>query len=98
MKANCTASIERRIRRWEHEEVIEARQAALTAGPMPCAFGEERSNTSSARSWTAGRSHLKARRLGNVATEASLHILAYNIKRAIALCCVPGESRPCRAE
>ena len=36
-----------------------------------------------------GRSHFKTRRLGNVATEASLHILAYNIKRAIALLGTP---------
>ena len=32
-----------------------------------------------------GRSHFKTQTLNNVATEASLHILAYNIKRAIAL-------------
>ena len=32
-----------------------------------------------------GRSHFKPRTLKNVGTEASLHILAYNIKRAIAL-------------
>ena len=32
-----------------------------------------------------GRSHFKTRRLGNVATEMSLHVLAYNLKRAIAL-------------
>lgn len=32
-----------------------------------------------------GRSHLKTRALNNVATEASLHILAYSIKPAIAL-------------
>jgi hypothetical protein len=30
------------------------------------------------------------RMVGNVATEASLHILAYNIKRTIALLGVPG--------
>jgi transposase len=37
-----------------------------------------------------GRSHLKTRALKNVATEMSLHILAYNIKRAIALVGVTG--------
>ena len=37
-----------------------------------------------------GRSHFKTRTLPNVATEASLHILAYNLKRAIALLGVPG--------
>ena len=33
VKANCTASIERRIKRWEHEEVIEAMQARLDRMP-----------------------------------------------------------------
>jgi hypothetical protein len=37
-----------------------------------------------------GRSHLKTRTLKNVATEMSLHVLAYNIKRAVALVGVPG--------
>jgi transposase len=37
-----------------------------------------------------GRSHLKTRALKNTATEMSLHILAYNIKRAIALVGVTG--------
>ena len=36
-----------------------------------------------------GRSHFKLRRLENVGTEISLQILAYNIKRAIALVGVP---------
>lgn len=37
-----------------------------------------------------GRSRFEMQRLGNAATEASLHILAYNIKRAFALLGVPG--------
>ena len=81
VKANCTASIERRIKRWEHEEVIEAMQARLDRWPdamrvrrrtVEHVFG-------TLKDWM-GRSHFKMRRLGNVATEASLHILAYNIK------------------
>jgi transposase len=91
VKTNCTASIERRIKRWEHEEVIEAMQARLDRWPdamrvrrrtVEHVFG-------TLKDWM-GRSHFKTRRLGNVATEASLHILAYNIKRAIALRGVPG--------
>lgn len=86
VRANCTASIERRIKRWEHEEVIDAMQARLDRWPdamrvrrrtVEHVFG-------TLKDWM-GRSHFKTRRLGNVATEASLHILAYNIKRAIAL-------------
>jgi hypothetical protein len=33
VKANCTTSLERRIKRWEHEEVIEAMQARLDRMP-----------------------------------------------------------------
>lgn len=86
VKANCTASIERRIKRWEHEEVIEAMQARLDRWPdamrvrrrtVEHVFG-------TLKDWM-GRSHFKTRTLKNVATEASLHILAYNIKRTIAL-------------
>ena len=36
-----------------------------------------------------GRSHFKTRRLKNVGTEASLHILAHDIKRVMALVGVP---------
>ncbi len=39
---------------------------------------------------TDGRSHFKMRRLANVGTEMSLHVLAYNMKRAIALLGAPG--------
>ena len=86
VKANCTASMERRIKRWEHEEVIEAMQARLDRWPdamrvrrrtVEHVFG-------TLKDWM-GRSHFKMHRLKNVGTEASLHILAYNIKRAIAL-------------
>ena len=91
VRANCTAGIERRIKRWEHEEVIDAMQARLDRWPdamrvrrrtVEHVFG-------TLKDWM-GRSHFKTRRLGNVATEASLHILAYNIKRAISLLGVPG--------
>jgi len=34
-----------------------------------------------------GRAHFRTRRLANVATEMSLHVLAYNLKRAVAVLC-----------
>lgn len=90
VKANCTASIERRIKRWEHEEVVEAMQARLDR--MPNAMRTRRRTVEhvfgTIKDWM-GRSHFKSRTLKNVATEASLHILAYNIKRAIALIGTP---------
>jgi transposase len=91
VKANCTTSIERRIKRWEHEEVIEAMQARLDR--MPGAMRVRRRTVEhvfgTLKDWM-GRSHFKTRTLKNVGTEMSLHILAYNIKRAIALVGVPG--------
>ena len=36
-----------------------------------------------------GRAHFRTRRLANVATEMSLDILAYNLKRAIAVLGTP---------
>jgi hypothetical protein len=86
LRANCTAGIERRIKRWEHEEVVDAMQERLDRWPdamrvrrrtVEHVFG-------TLKDWM-GRSHFKTRTLTNVGTEASLHILAYNIKRAIAL-------------
>ena len=35
IRANCTASAERRIMRWEHEEVIDATKPASTVGLTP---------------------------------------------------------------
>ena len=91
VRSNCTAGSERRIKRWEHEEIIDAMQARLDRWPdamrvrrrtVEHVFG-------TLKDWM-GRSHFKTRTLKNVGTEASLHILAYNIKRAIALIGVPG--------
>jgi transposase len=86
LKPNCTPAPERRVTRWEHEAVMEAMQARLDR--MPGAMRIRRRTVEhvfgTLKDWM-GRSHFKMRRLKNVATEASLHILAYNIKRAIAL-------------
>jgi len=91
VKANCTTNLERRIKRWEHEEVIEAMQARLDR--MPGAMRVRRRTVEhvfgTIKDWM-GRSHFKTRTLKNVETEMSLHTLAYNIKRAIALVGVLG--------
>ena len=90
-RSRCTASIERRIKRWEHEEVIEAMQARLDR--MPGAMRVRRRTVEhvfgTLKDWME-RSHFKTRRLQNVGTEIGLYILASNIKRAIALIGGPG--------
>ena len=90
MKTMCTPSKQRRITRWEHEAVIEAMQRRLDE--MPNAMRVRRSIVEhvfgTIKDWM-GRDHFRTRRLVNVGTEISLHILAYNVKRAVAVLGAP---------
>ena len=90
IKAKSTPSRERRIWRWEHEAVIEAMQRRLDE--RPDAMRLRRSLVEhvfgTIKDWM-GRGHFRTRRLVNVGTEMSLHVLAYNLKRAIAVLGVP---------
>ncbi|WP_034159786.1 IS1182 family transposase [Sphingomonas sp. ERG5] len=85
-RPRCTPEPHRRIRRWKHEHVLDAMQARLDH--MPDAMRIRRRTVEhvfgTIKDWM-GRSHFKTRTLRNVPTEMSLHVLAYNIKRAIAL-------------
>ena len=86
LKPGCTHGNERRVTRWEHEHVVEAMQDRLDR--MPDAMRVRRRTIEhvfgTIKDWM-GRSHFKTKTLGRVSTEMSLHVLAYNIKRAIAL-------------
>ena len=86
LKPGCTPGNERRVTRWEHERVVEAMQDRLDR--MPDAMRIRRRTIEhvfgTIKDWM-GRSHFKTKRLSKVSTEMSLHVLAYNIKRAIAL-------------
>jgi DDE family transposase len=82
----CTAGKEKRIRRWEHEAVLDEMERRFEA--MPEAMAVRRCTVEhvfgTIKGWM-GATHFRTRGLKNVATEASLAILAYNIKRAIAV-------------
>ena len=86
IKPQCTPSRERRIRRWEHEAVIDAMQKRLD--PAPHSMRSRRKIVEhpfgTIKAWT-GSSHLLMKRLKNVRTEISLHVLAHNMKRVIAI-------------
>ena len=90
LKPGCTPEKLRRIRRWEHEEVIEAMQRRLDR--MPDAMRVRRQTVEhvfgTIKGWME-RGHFLTRRLSNVGTEMSLHVLAYNLKRAMAILGVP---------
>ena len=79
VKASCTDSIQRRIKRWEHEEVIEAMQVRRRT--VEHALGTIKDGM--------GRSRFKTRRLKNVGTEIGLTSSPDNIRRAVALVGVP---------
>jgi len=91
IKAQCTTGKERRVTRWEHEEVIEKLQARLDQNPE--VMGIRRQTVEhpfgTIKTWM-GSQHFKTKTLKRVSTEMSLHVLAYNLKRAISLFGVDG--------
>lgn len=84
MKPQCTTSKFRRISRWEHEEVLEETQRRLDK--MPDAMAVRRRTVEhvfgTLKHWM-GYTHFLTRRMVNVGTEMSLHVLAYNLRRVL---------------
>jgi len=86
MKSQCTPSDYRRIRRWEHEAVLEAMQRRLNRAPEASRLRRQTAEHpfGTLKSWM-GSTHFLTRTLPRVRTEMSLHVLAYNIKRALQI-------------
>jgi len=86
LKALCTPSVERRVTRWEHEAVIDAlqRRMDLTPDAMRLRRRLVEHPFGTIKAWM-GSTHFQMKRLPNVKTEISLHVLAYNLKRVIAI-------------
>jgi len=84
IKSKCTSGKHRRIRRWEHEAVVEAVQARLDREPERMRARRETVEHpyGTIKSWM-GSTHFLTRRLPSVSTEMSLHVLAYNLKRVM---------------
>ena len=82
LKVQCTSGKERRIARWEHEEVLEAAQARLDRNPdmMRIRRATVEHPFGTLKAWM-GSTHFLTRTLDRVSTEMSLHVLAYNMKR-----------------
>jgi transposase len=86
LKPQCTTGNERRVRRWEHEAVLDAMQRRLDRKPeamkvrrrtIEHVFG-------TLKHWM-GSAHFLMRTLHHVGTEMSLHVLAYNLKRVMSV-------------
>src|SRR5476649_975415 len=86
IKAQCTSGDYRRITRWEHEAVLEAMQARLERMPEAARIRRQTAEHvfGTLKSWM-GATHFLMKRLPNVQTEMSLHVLAYNLKRAMQI-------------
>ena len=90
LKAKCTTGKERRIKRWEKEHVLEAAAAELKKHPDAMRQRKQIAEHPYAtiKLWM-GSTHFLMKRLPNVQTEMSLHVLAYNLRRAINILGVP---------
>jgi len=86
LRPQCTPTKQRRIKRWENEDVLDRMQARLDR--MPDAMGVRRQTVEhpfgTLKAWM-GSTHFLTRTLEKVRTEMSLHVLAYNIKRMIKI-------------
>ena len=86
LKSQCTTGKERRVSRWEHEDVLERAQARLDRRPDAMRVRRETVEHpyGTIKSWM-GATHFLTKTLDRVSTEMSLHVLAYNMKRAMRL-------------
>jgi hypothetical protein len=90
IKAKCTASKERRVRRWDKEDVLDRVQERLDKDPTQLAV---RSMTvehpyGTIKSWM-GATHFKMRTLKKVATEMALHVFTYSMTRVMNFMGIP---------
>ena len=86
MKAQCTTGKERRVKRWEHEAVLDAMQARLDRDPDKMRVRRQTVEHpfGTIKSWM-GSTHFLTKTLDRVSTEMSLHVLAYNLKRVMQI-------------
>lgn len=83
-KSGCTTGDFRRISRWQSEELVEHMQARLEIEPDRMKIRRQTAEHpfGTIKLWM-GYTHFQMKRLKNVATEMSLHVLAYNLRRLI---------------
>ena len=86
LEADCTTGPERRIRRWEHQAVINAMQERLSKSPEQMRLRRQTVEhlCGTLKAWM-GATHFLTKALDRVSTEMSLHVLAYNLKRLLRI-------------
>jgi hypothetical protein len=86
IKSKCTTGEYRRIARWEHENVLDAMQRRLNRTPQASRVRRQTVEHpfGTLKAWM-GATHFLTKTLPRVSTEMSLHVLAYNLKRAMQI-------------
>lgn len=86
LKEKCTTSTERRVKRWEHEGVLEVMEARLkdTSEAMLIHKQTVEHPFGTLKDWM-GATHFQMKTVDHVSTEMSLHVLAYNLKRVMKI-------------
>lgn len=97
LKSQCTPSGNRRISRWEHEDVLEAVQRRLDRSPdsMTVRRRTVEHVFGTLKSWM-GYTHFLTKRLPNVSAEMGMNVLAYNFKRVLSILGFEGMMRAMR--
>ena len=84
LKDKCTTSNERRIKRWEHEHVVEAVQTRLDKNPQAMRVRRETvEHPLATLKMRMGATHFLCKTLPKVATEMALNVLGYNLTRVL---------------
>jgi transposase len=85
MKPQCSHSKQpRKITRWVHQEQLEEMEDLLSSRPDSMLLRKQTVEHpfGTIKTWM-GATHFLTKRIKNVSTEMSLHVLAYNLKRMI---------------
>jgi transposase len=88
IRAKCTTSLKepRKMKRWVHEEVIDAMQLRLGDNPeIPVLRKQTVEHPFGTIKMWMGAQHFLMKRKKNVSIEMSLHVLAYNLKRMMTI-------------
>lgn len=86
IKAECTPASFRRIRRWEHEDVLDAMRQRLDGNPNAMKIRRRTvEHVFGTLKYWMGSTHFLMKALRHVPTRISLHVLAYNLKRLMNL-------------
>ncbi len=90
LQSKCTTGNAKRIKRWEKEHVLDAADALLKKNPDAMRQRKRlvEHPYGTIKHWM-GSTHFLMKRLPNVQAEMSLHVLAYNLRRAINVLGVP---------